>query len=208
MRKLYKSDYVVLGLALVGMSLSLINFNLVLGLLFATLAAIYLSVSLAGYLMIALLFLAVNDLFDVLYASLISYYAYNAWIVNYKPLDYVPVGSLNHHLQQYYANVFLIIVGINLALQVMASGSFNSILSPLYLTSMFAVTLKIFSSWMIAKRVAEAAYFFLGYIVFFTFSRFLLVSNFEILQVTDMASSTILIILSSMITIAYIIKNK
>lgn len=206
MIKLRTSDYVVYTIALIGFLYALIGGNLVFASIFVTLAFLYNSISLFGYCLIISMILSSRSMFDLLYVALIGYYVYQNWIEGRKPLDYVSVGNLPSYHQQYYANVFLVIVGLNILIQVMASGSLQIAFSGIFLITMLTSTFKIFSSWMISKRVYEASYFFIGYLVLSTISSIMLTNNFDIYQL-----NIFLIIefsLMFVISIMYIIRHK
>ncbi len=206
MLKLKTSDYIVYCLAIIGSIYGLIEGNILFGSAFLALAALYTSISLFGYLLILTMLLTSTSMYDLLYVVLIGYYVYTNWIEGKKPLEYVSVGNLSTYHQQYYANVFLVIIGLNIVIRILSTGSVFSATSFIFLITMLTSTLMIFSCWLIAKKVYEASYFYIGYLILLSISSFILANSFSIFSLNPFLIIEMLLMM--IISIMYIIRHK
>ncbi len=205
MIKLKTFDYIFIAVALIGLVASLFSPSpIYFGILFIALVALYLEFSIFGYLLIGLMIIDSTYFIDYIYTLFIGYYVYLYWIDNKKPFDRVIVTDLHKYHQQYYVNVLLIIIGLNLLMLVMTSGVL-AIFSAITLLSILISTFKIFACWMIAKGIFEASYFYLAFLMAYVVRTFLLVGGYDIFILHEYLYA--LFISLFVLTIMYITKN-
>ncbi len=205
MKKLKLFDYLFFTIAFIGIIAAIFSTApIYLLLLFVCLSALYLELSIFGYFLIVLMILDASYFIDYLYVLFIGYYVYLNWIESKRPLDRVVVVDLHKYHQQYYANVLLIIIALNL-LMLVISGGFSVLFSSIALLSILVSTFKIFSCWMISKRIFEASYFYLAFLISYIFRTIILVEGWAILSIQPYL--IVIFITLIVLTLMYITRN-
>lgn len=196
-------EYAVVILGIVALSLTIINGSILLALSTALIVLIALNRSEARY--VALVTYAVYVLLSfttgysmsiigIIFWFYICWQMYQNWQSSSKRITFI---QLDTHMISYYANLFIILIVLNLFMYLIMTGfNLQTVLSIPVLYEVLISSLQFLGIYLIAMRIREGALFYAGYIVL---RIILLVFLIVISQSTAMYSTVIVYVIQMLI---------
>ncbi len=161
---------VILGFLAICLSVARANVMLMLTSILITLIAINRSearyIAIVSYVVAVLLSFASSysmSIISIIFWFYICMQMYQNWESSSKRISFI---NLDSHMISYYANLFIILIVMNLLMYLIMTGfNIQSVLSLPVLYEVLISSLQFLGIYLIAMRIREGALFYLGYIV-------------------------------------------
>lgn len=164
-----KIEYFILILGIIGIILAIISGALTLALATALITLIALNRSEARYLaFITYAVYLVTNFQSISFISIIFWFyiclqMYQNWDTYTKRVSFIRLES---YMINHYANIFLVLVGLNLVMYFIFSGfNLSAVFSIPVLFDVLSGSLQFLGIYLIALCIREGALFYLGYLI-------------------------------------------
>lgn len=166
---LSKNDYFILALGIIGLLIAITTRDIVSMVTFCFIVTVSLRYRYAYYVGIAFLYVVSLsrgiDVFDLLYATFLSYLFYQTWSTANVINNRVFLINLDQNGEERYARLFMMFLGISIFFQVLTVGSLSGLLQIVPMLAIVRSALGFTAIYMISQRIYNASYFYIAYLL-------------------------------------------